>query len=924
MTGSDGGMKKEGSPDINSPFYIHASDYPKQMHVNDTITDNNYTDWSQEMLNFLFAKNKAGFIDGTLMKPEKTATDYMAWMRCDAMVKGWLTTAMKKDIRSSVKHANIASEIWSDLRESYESNIDKNALDFIKTGHERNFKDASEITNVLEFILPTPPLFLVVKKAPPESVAFKAFKPVRREHNVSQNKNVPKYQKRGDTEEKCTECGRIGHTRYGCFKIIGYPEWWPGKVKPRGAAHVETEASLMPGLTKEQYHSFFKHFAQNDVKDGSVRMANMEGKRGWDNDWAVDSGSTEHITHDEIILNNKIVCSNEEPVVIPNGDAIHVKGKGECTLEGESKLKGVLYIPEYNCNLLSKLHTRSLIGAGKYRKSLYRMGLLNDERRAMMTTENTWHKRLRHASEDKLVAINFLKSITLDKLCDSCSKAKQTRLPFSDRFEANLPKRFWGECILTATYIINRLPSKVIDDKTPFELVFNQKPDYDNMQFFGCLTYHRNTDTRGDKFEEKGKPRVFIGYPQRTKGYKVLDIKTSKIIISIDTKSFKEKFPFNGDNLIYVEETNKNSMVNEPNELDGTNDTDEPNVNPTLNENEAEDILSETSSPLGDTTEKLARTPERLVLSQRKYIQDILEDCGFQGCRPSPFPFKQNLILDKRDKEPKVDAGRYRRLVGRLLYLQATRPDIAYSINVLSQFMADPRHSHMDAAHQVLRRSRTGYLLLFKGSPISWKTKKQNVVSRSSAKAEYKSMASTVNEIIWMLWLLKELTINLNGPTSLFCDNQAARHIANNPVFHERTKHAEIPYLLSIIYVDEPVSTIQKSFASLVINEAVTSKDMIVAIPNMKDDNEILHMNSEVSRKVMHSTNAFDALNMIEKGDESGSYRGSPNSGKKVVQDVVGSTSHSPSNTSLVARINDLKSQMIEKKHVLLDDEGKR
>ncbi|KAF5783294.1 putative RNA-directed DNA polymerase [Helianthus annuus] len=189
---------------------------------------------------------------------------------------------------------------------------------------------------------------------------------------------------------------------------------------------------------------------------------------------------------------------------------------------------------------------------------------------------------------------------------------------------------------------------------------------------------------------------------------------------------------------------------------------------------------------------EVARTPEGLVLSQRKYILDILEDCGLQGCKPSPFPFEQNLKLDKNDEEPKVDASRYRRLVGRLLYLQATRPDIAYSVNVLSQFVADPRQSHMDAAHRVLRRSRTGYLLLLGGAPISWKTKKQNVVSRSSAEAEYRSMASTVSEILWMRWLLKELNIYTIEPTPLFCDNQAARHIANNPVFHERTKHVEM------------------------------------------------------------------------------------------------------------------------------------
>ncbi|GKF61599.1 secreted RxLR effector protein 161-like protein, partial [Tanacetum coccineum] len=166
-------------------------------------------------------------------------------------------------------------------------------------------------------------------------------------------------------------------------------------------------------------------------------------------------------------------------------------------------------------------------------------------------------------------------------------------------------------------------------------------------------------------------------------------------------------------------------------------------------------------------------------------------------------------------------------MVGRLLNLQATRPDITYAVNVLSQFVADPRQSHLEAAHRVLRdlkatpgqvvllpndggynltaycdsdwlgcpftkRSRTGYNLLLGGAPISWKTKKQSMVSRSSAEAEYRSMASTISEVLWMRWLLSELDVFLDGPTPLFYDNQAARHIANNPVFHERTKHVEM------------------------------------------------------------------------------------------------------------------------------------
>ncbi|KAI3781943.1 hypothetical protein L2E82_11971 [Cichorium intybus] len=292
MASDDGGTKKEGSPDINSPFYIHASDYPKQMHVNDTLTDSNYTDWFQEMLNFLFAKNKVGFVDGTLKKPEKTATDYMAWMRCDAMVKGWLTTAMEKDIRSSVKYANTASEIWSDLRErfgkesaprayelkqtlsnTHQSGVSVSAYytklrglwdeiesilpvprctcDKCSCGVGKKMNELREKEKLYEFLMGLDADFAVIKtqilamnpiptlgisyhlvaederqkmisgekKTPSEGAAFKTFKPVRRENNATQNKAAPKYQKHGDTDEQCTECGRNGHNHQINTKI---------------------------------------------------------------------------------------------------------------------------------------------------------------------------------------------------------------------------------------------------------------------------------------------------------------------------------------------------------------------------------------------------------------------------------------------------------------------------------------------------------------------------------------------------------------------------------------------------------------------------------------------------------------------------------------------------------------------------------
>lgn len=83
-------------------------------------------------------------------------------------------------------------------------------------------------------------------------------------------------------------------------------------------------------------------------------------------------------------------------------------------------------------------------------------------------------------------------------------------------------------------------------------------------------------------------------------------------------------------------------------------------------------------------------------------------------------------------------------------------------------------------------------MLLFGGAPISWKRKKHYVVSRSSTKAAYRSMASTISEVLWVRWLLKEFDENITVPTPLFLDNQFACHIATNSVFHERTIHVEM------------------------------------------------------------------------------------------------------------------------------------
>jgi hypothetical protein len=87
------------------------------------------------------------------------------------------------------------------------------------------------------------------------------------------------------------------------------------------------------------------------------------------------------------------------------------------------------------------------------------------------------------------------------------------------------------------------------------------------------------------------------------------------------------------------------------------------------------------------------------------------------------------------------------------------------------------------------RRSITGYCIFIGTSPIAWKSKKQSAVSRSSAEAEVRALATTTAEIIWLRWLLADLGASCDNSTPLFCNNMSAIQIANNPIKHELTKH---------------------------------------------------------------------------------------------------------------------------------------
>ncbi|WVZ90565.1 hypothetical protein U9M48_036856 [Paspalum notatum var. saurae] len=226
-----------------------------------------------------------------------------------------------------------------------------------------------------------------------------------------------------------------------------------------------------------------------------------------------------------------------------------------------------------------------------------------------------------------------------------------------------------------------------------------------------------------------------------------------------------------------------------------------------------------------------SKVHDGIVLTQEKYANDILRKVGMMNCRPVSTPLSTSEKLSAHEGTPLglIDATRYRSVVGSLQYLTLTRPDIAFSVNKVCQFLSAPTTEHWAAVKRILRyvkytikvglkicrsqsllvsafsdadwagslddRRSTGGFAVFLGSNlVSWSARKQATVSRSSTEAEYKAVANATAEIMWIQILLQELGIQAPRAAKLWLDNMGAKYLSANPVFHARTKHIEVDY----------------------------------------------------------------------------------------------------------------------------------
>ncbi|GKB81140.1 uncharacterized mitochondrial protein-like protein [Tanacetum coccineum] len=183
---------------------------------------------------------------------------------------------------------------------------------------------------------------------------------------------------------------------------------------------------------------------------------------------------------------------------------------------------------------------------------------------------------------------------------------------------------------------------------------------------------------------------------------------------------------------------------------------------------------------------------------------ELLAEYSLLACKPYRTPIESKLVVTDKSlhKKDKVlsNITEYKKLLGKLIYLTHTRPDISYFVHCLSQFMHSPLQPHQKLAFRILKylKGAPGKgVHITKGANLNlkayvdsdWaKLKKQTVVARSSAEAEYRALASVTCELMWLINLLRDLKIETEQPVNVFCDNKVAIQIAANPVFHDRTK----------------------------------------------------------------------------------------------------------------------------------------
>ncbi|KAL2347276.1 hypothetical protein Fmac_001276 [Flemingia macrophylla] len=225
---------------------------------------------------------------------------------------------------------------------------------------------------------------------------------------------------------------------------------------------------------------------------------------------------------------------------------------------------------------------------------------------------------------------------------------------------------------------------------------------------------------------------------------------------------------------------------------------------------------------------QILQSDEGIKIHQTKYTKELLKRFKMDDAKEMKTPMHPSSALTLDEDSPRVEQTKYRGIIGSLLYLTASRPDIMFSVCVCARYQATPKESHMNVVKKILkylkgtincglwypkgtspilfgfsdsdfasykmdRKSTNETCHIFGECLVSWHSKKQACVSLSTVEAEYITTGSCCAQTIWLKQQLQDFRLKLEH-IPLKCDNTSAINITKNPIMHSRTKHIEVRY----------------------------------------------------------------------------------------------------------------------------------
>ncbi|XP_070049765.1 uncharacterized protein [Nicotiana tomentosiformis] len=562
-TGDMSNAVKPVSYDVNHPYHLNNSDSPGMTLVDTVFNGRGYPGWRISILLSLLAKKKLGFINGACQSP-----DHEQWSCVNDMVISWILNALSKDIADSkelsslVQGNNDIAAYFTKLKRRWD---ELDALNVIicrscicvfegKVKLTKSF----EVQRLIQFLMGLNDIYaqargniLMMNPLPSIDVAYSLLLQDENQREVYANAHFNSESVSFMAAREAKQPNAQLLTDFAAFMITGQ-----GKNYQKLRRPTQRGAGISPK---------YNNSGQKFVK----LQQSFKGKKKYNPNvfctYCGKTGHTQEVPQSMCFDPNSFLFLTPLPVPLNISLPNSFKGLLMKSPQVFGEVKEGLYLLK-PCSLKSKgIFSSNVPSIPKERNVISESVSFSCQVQVNGTLDvKLWqfNVKIRMIRSDNALELGkgtqevaFLASEGILHQLSCVATPQQNRIVERKHrhlleiarglmFQSKLHMSYWGESILTATHLINRMSSSVLKGKTLYEVLFQEKPKYDHLRNFGCLCYDSTIAQGRGKFDDRATTCGLLGYPLYQKGYKLLELSTGRVFVSRDVKFHEAHFPF--------------------------------------------------------------------------------------------------------------------------------------------------------------------------------------------------------------------------------------------------------------------------------------------------------------------------------------------------------------------------------------------